>query len=230
MVVKSRTLSVNVQSGGGAGLTITTAGVISYNADGSYNLEATCTVIGLTPIKFTALWADGVVQSATENVLPTHMFIRKFLAPQTPPSYVDISATDASGRSGSARLSVFTPIGPPPPPTGVTVSVTASDPSDLAFSRDAYVFVDSPPGSYLGGGKYSNSNPFASSLVSPFGSTFNVDLTSLLGAAHILYFIVTQSGGSSYGTYSGTFGGVPFSGVDVNDYATFQMSSSGAIS
>jgi hypothetical protein len=95
------------------------------------------------------------------------------------------------------------------------IEVTASDPEDT-FGRYWEAWVDQAPGNYLGNGKYANPADFSS--VQRSGKTVTYDISAY--GQHTLYFVVTQSGGSKFGTYSGTVTvsgkATPFSGVDCN--------------
>jgi hypothetical protein len=96
----------------------------------------------------------------------------------------------------------------------VQISVQAVDNLDI-FVRFWDFWFDKMPGSYLGGGKYTT--PPDVSEVHVQGQTMTIS-APLSAGSHDIYFAITQTGGSSYGTYSGTMliGGTssPFSGVD----------------
>ena len=102
----------------------------------------------------------------------------------------------------------------------VTVYVTATDALD-PYLRTWAIFVDTPPGAYLGNGVWGGGTPSASESRAS-GNTMWAYL-QLSAGPHTIYFIVSQSGGPIFGTYSGTetINGVshPFTGVDANTAA-----------
>lgn len=103
---------------------------------------------------------------------------------------------------------------------GVNISVTASDSSD-SYLRYWEIFIDTPPGKYSGNaGIYANTSNLT--YVEFSGSTM-VYNTYLKPGTHKAYFVVTQTGGSTYGTYSGNMTinskRYPFSGLNAYNYA-----------
>lgn len=112
----------------------------------------------------------------------------------------------------------------PAPPISVPFSVTASDSEDR-ITRVWAVFVDTKPGNYKGSGTWAAGKP-AFRAVSRQGKTKSTTL-SLTSGQHTIYFIVSQSGGPKYGSYSGTatINGTsfPFSGVTCGSSAYFSI-------
>lgn len=109
--------------------------------------------------------------------------------------------------------------------TGTSLTIVATDSLDPG-PRSWYIFVDKPPGAYVGNGQYANAPSFTNALV-PSGTIWTVDISSLTPGLHTMYFIVTQSGGAALGTYSGTITAgaqtAMFAGVDVNNSFQFAV-------
>ena len=105
---------------------------------------------------------------------------------------------------------------------GLTVDIKASDSSD-PVTRFWQVWFDKSPGNYLGGGQYDIPPDYENVFIQ--GALWEF-LGSVPAGTHTVVFGVTQSGGPSFGTYSGTISikdqnGVvllnkSFSGVDVS--------------
>ncbi len=87
--------------------------------------------------------------------------------------------------------------------TSNNVTVKASDPQD-SYPRYWEVFVNRFPGYYIGNGAYQNSSTYSIVQTSPGTMTFPIVAPTVLGN-EFLYFVITQSGGPSLGTYSGNF-------------------------
>ena len=98
-----------------------------------------------------------------------------------------------------------------------TVTITASNPNDI-FPRDWNVFTTDPSGKYVGGGQWEGGITPIRYDVFYQPHTWTIDLPD-----GTYYFIIGQSGGSAYGTYSGTINGTPFSGVDINRAEPFTI-------
>jgi hypothetical protein len=95
-----------------------------------------------------------------------------------------------------------------------TLTINATDSQD-SFSRYWYVFVNTYPGAYVGSGQYQSSPSYSISANSGYTLYY-----SGLPANGTLYFVITQSGGSAYGQYSGHVQvgseSTSYSGVDAN--------------
>lgn len=101
----------------------------------------------------------------------------------------------------------------------VKAAVTASDPAD-GFTRYWILTVDNPPVA----GWDTNTNP--DTEVHKSGDTMMKDI-SMTDGDHLVYFMVSQSGGPGYGTYAGTIqldgGSAPFSGVKMGTPAIVKV-------
>jgi hypothetical protein len=107
-----------------------------------------------------------------------------------------------------------------PLPTSLPISdaltVTGYDPSD-ASGRYLEIFVDTYPGAYLGYGRYANASSYYTNIPTETNYTYLLNLNG----SHTIYVLITQSGGSSYGTYSGSISinganTVNYNGVDAH--------------
>jgi hypothetical protein len=110
-----------------------------------------------------------------------------------------------------------------PPPTqqeNGTITIQAVNNSD-PYLRDWDIFTRDPTGTYQGGGVWSIGNPLKTTDKMS-GGTWEVTLPK-----GTYYLLIGQSGGSGYGTYSGTItingASIPFAGVDVNHAAQFTI-------
>jgi hypothetical protein len=121
---------------------------------------------------------------------------------------VTLKVTDSQGNTQTATSSVSAGQATSPPSAqNVSFSVTASDSED-PYLRYWTLLVDGQT---------------VSSTTQDSGDTVTANAT-LQPGSHTLEIEISQSGGASYGTYSGTavINGQshPFSGVDINDPAT----------
>lgn len=100
--------------------------------------------------------------------------------------------------------------------TSVEIDITATDSKDT-YLRYWDLFVDQAPGSYQGGGLYSNTPAVSEGHYSGDSMSTSIDLDP---GSHTLYLVVTQTGGSGFGTYSGSISvagkSQQFSGVAYN--------------
>lgn len=103
-----------------------------------------------------------------------------------------------------------------------SIVITASDPSD-PWLRTWDITIDRPMPP-MGPGGYHHGADFIEAHAS--GDTMMINWTFSTGA-HYLVFDVTQTGGPSYGTYSGTITingqAYSFSGIDGNNLATIDF-------
>jgi hypothetical protein len=100
------------------------------------------------------------------------------------------------------------------------VTITASDSQDSSLRYWA-VYVDQSPPS----GEWWTKSPSPAYMTTEYSGS---EISFTIGEAatsHTVYFIVSQDGGSSYGTYSGSgylnSSPISFSGVDWTDYASW---------
>lgn len=104
--------------------------------------------------------------------------------------------------------------------TSYTVTIHAADPYD-GYLRDWNIFDIDPSGTYVGGGVWTAGTPLMTSYFYS-GATWSVNLNE-----GIYYLVIGQSGGPSYGTYSGeiSINGVnlTFTGADVNNAIEFTV-------
>jgi len=100
------------------------------------------------------------------------------------------------------------------------VTIQASDPSD-SYLRDWNIFTYDPTGTYIGNGKWSSGTPLKTSYYTRSG-TWSVNLNS-----GTYYLVIGQTGGESYGTYSGeiSINGVSmhFTNADINHAIKFNV-------
>jgi len=99
-------------------------------------------------------------------------------------------------------------------PVSDALTVTGYDSSD-PFIRYLEIFVDTYPGAYLGSGRYTNASSYYTYIHTETNYTYLLNLNG----SHTIYVLITQSGGSSYGTYSGSISinganTVNYNGVD----------------
>lgn len=102
-----------------------------------------------------------------------------------------------------------------------TIKITGDDPNDQGI-RDWNIFTN-PPGSYLGGGQWSGGAPVQQAFKQTSDS-WQLDLPP-----GTYYFLIGQSGGPNYGTYTGTIQvgngpAMPYTGVDANHAVTIAVS------
>ena len=101
-----------------------------------------------------------------------------------------------------------------------TVTIQASDSSD-SYLRDWNIFTYDPTGTYIGNGKWSSGTPLKTSYYTRSG-TWSVNLNS-----GTYYLVIGQTGGESYGTYSGeiSINGVSmhFTNADINHAIKFNV-------
>ncbi len=186
-----------------------------------------CTITGVSSIATNITGTDNVgctVNTATSPATCTVTGLSGVTATPTGESSVgctinyDGSTVSASQSWASVALSVSTSSSSASP----VLTVNASDSSDQ-YVRDWELF-SSYPGHYVSSGSYANATPFYSTIE---GSSGSVKVT-LPSASGTYYFAITQSGGSSYGTYSGSVststGGFAFSGLDVNHILEISVS------
>ncbi len=81
-----------------------------------------------------------------------------------------------------------------------TIAMTASDPQD-SYPRYWEIFIGRFPGYYKGNGVYQNASSYSVAEWSGAHISYNYAFPTAIG--NTIYFLVTQSGGNSYGTYSG---------------------------
>jgi hypothetical protein len=114
---------------------------------------------------------------------------------------------------------------PPPPVTSVPISITAYDLRDIFYVRTWAVFVDKPPGAYLGNSKWAAGAPVFS-ILGRSGAKESGTLPITSGT-HTVYFVISQSGGTRYRTYSGTVTidetAYPYAGVTAKTPASFTV-------
>jgi len=101
-----------------------------------------------------------------------------------------------------------------------TVTIRASDPSDF-YTRDWNIFTYDPTGTYIGNGKWSSGTPLKTSYYTRSG-TWSVNFNS-----GTYYLVIGQTGGESYGSYSGeiSISGVSmqFTNADINHAIKFNV-------
>jgi PKD repeat protein len=173
----------------------------SGNAPLSVNF--TCNVTGGTP-PYSYFWSfgDGATSSSAN---PSHTY-------QSSGTYgVTLKVTDSQGNIQTATSSISAGQATSPPSAqNVSFSVTASDSED-PYLRYWTLLVDGQTISHT---------------TQDSGATVTANAT-LQPGSHTLEIEISQSGGASYGTYSGTavINGQshPFSGVDINDPANISF-------
>jgi hypothetical protein len=113
----------------------------------------------------------------------------------------------------------------PSSPSVKTVQITATNDAD-PIPRDWQIFKTNPTGKLIGSngmyGVYDGMQPVQKAIFDS-GATWTVELPS-----GTYYLIIGQSGGDSYGTYSGTVttqqkSPVPFANVDAQHAAAFTI-------
>ena len=100
------------------------------------------------------------------------------------------------------------------------VVIKASDPSD-SYVRDWNIFTVDPSGTYQGGGVWSAGSPIKTAYFTKSG-TWSLSLNQ-----GTYYLVIGQSGGASYGTYSGSItvdgAAMTFANADVNHAIPFTV-------
>ena len=96
-----------------------------------------------------------------------------------------------------------------------SITIMASDPNDY-YVRDWNIF-NVNPGIYQGNGVWSGGTPIMS-INLPSDSTWTIELEP-----GNYWFVIGQTGGSDYGTYSGTINGKAFSNADINNPIQFTV-------
>lgn len=129
------------------------------------------------------------------------------------------SSTSSTTSSSTTTTSII-------PKLQVNFYITVKDSNDT-YARYMRLFIDQKPGQYLGSGLYQNSTNSSVIINSSVGK---IGLpTQLVRGTHRAYLILSQSGGPSYGTYSGNVMVEELLGGGAHVNSTFNVSGITAI-